>query len=283
VADALVLFFTIVAGVAAALALLAGAYRLARRKLGRKWDHYRRLQRLGPETQVSFFTSILGASPAVRRKVQRKVTSFVEEGEQFREVEQRRDYWECIWIDPDWYVQAVSNTEDETILAFSITTRSSSFTPRFHSPAGWFERRSRVIRGWALGKFTREFDLRLGRTTFAEAIDHPGEVKAYVGAHNWGYTEIHWGANPGLYQHFVLSVNDAGAHAWGEEVQLLFPEGPGGDFTWNGEPPYEDMPSLVAFRKAAKINTFSIIGPSLLPSDYPVTFGPHENLVRVIP
>jgi hypothetical protein len=43
------------------------------------------------------------------------------------------------------------------------------------------------------------------------------------------------------------------------------------------------MPNLVAFRKAARINTFSIIGPALSPEDYPVTFGPRENVVRVIP
>jgi hypothetical protein len=69
-----------------------------------------------------------------------------------------------------------------------------------------------VLRGWVVGKFERESDRRLGRTTFAEAIEHPGEVKSYVGAHNWGYTDIHWGANPGLYQHFVLGVNDAALH-----------------------------------------------------------------------
>lgn len=282
-ADSLILFFTIVAGIAAAVVLLGGGYRLARRTVGRKWDHYRRLRRLGPQTQLSFFTSILSAPPAVRRKVQGKVTDYVEEGGEYRRVEHRRDYWECIWIDPDWYVQVVANTEDETVLAFSVTTRSAKFNPRFHSPAGWFERRTPVVRGWAVGKFTREFDLRLGRTKFAEAIEHPGEVYGYVGAHNWGYQEIHWGANPGLYQHFVLSVNDAGAVAWGEEVQLLFPEGPGDEYNWNGDPPYEETPNLVAFREAAKINTFSIIGPTLSPEDYPVGFGPRQDLVRVIP
>jgi hypothetical protein len=282
VADSLILFFTIVAGVAAGLGLVAGAYRLGRRTVGRKWDHYRRLRRLGPEVQLSFFTSILDAQPAVRRKIKGKVTDYEEDGDDFRQVERPRDYWECIWIDPDWYVQAVANDE-ETVLAFSVTTRSSKFNPRFHSPSGYFEKRWKAIFGWALGRFTREFDLRLGRSTFAEAIDYLEEAKAYLGAHNWGYTEIHYGANPGLYQYFVLSVNDAGVGAWGDEVRILFPDGPGDDLDWKGDPPYEEMPNLVAFRESAKINTFSIIGPTLSPEDYPVTFGPHENLVRVIP
>jgi hypothetical protein len=179
-------------------------------------------------------------------------------------------------------VRAGVANQEETVLAFSVTTRNSKFNPRFHSPSGYFEKRSKVIRGWALGRFKREFDFRLGRTTFSEAIEYPGEVKTYLGAHNWGYTETHYGANPGLYQYFVLGVNDAGAGAWGEP-QLLYPDGPGADLDWNGDPPYEEMPNLVAFRRSAKINTFSIIGPSLSPEDYPVTFGPHENLVRVIP
>lgn len=282
VGDALILFFTIVAGIAAALAILGGVYRLARRTVGRRWDHYARLRRLGPNTQLSFFTSVLGAPPAVRQKINGKVTQFVEDGDDFREEVQPRDYWECIWVDADWYVQAVAN-DDETVLAFSVTTRKPRFNPRFQSPAGYFERRSPVVRGWSVGKFTREFDLRLGHTTFAQAIEYPGDVKSYVGAHNWGYSETHWGANPGLYQHFVLSVNDAGAKAAGEEVQLLYPGGPGDEFEWNGDPPYEEVPHLVAFRKAATINTFSIIGPDLQPQDYPVAFGPRQDQVRVIP
>jgi hypothetical protein len=104
--DSLILFFTIVGGVAAALGLVAGAYRLGRRTVGRKWDHYRRLRRLGPEVQLSFFTTKLGEPPAVRRKVHGKVTDYEEDGENVRQVEHPRDYWECIWIDPDWYVQA---------------------------------------------------------------------------------------------------------------------------------------------------------------------------------
>lgn len=204
--------------------------------------------------------------------MQGKVTDYVEDGEVIREVETPRDYWECVWIDPDWYVQAVTD-QTETVLAFSVTTRNPKFNPKFQSPSGYFEKRSKVLRGWAIGKFTREFDLRLGQSMFSEAIQLPGEVKAYLGAHNWGYTETHWGANPGLYEYFVLAVNDAGAKAWPDELTLLFEDGHLGDFGWNGEPPYEETSNLVAFRKAATINTFSIIGPSLSPEDYPVTFG----------
>jgi hypothetical protein len=280
IGDSLGLAATIAGGIVAAIVLLAGAYRIARRTMLRKWSAYANLRRLGPQTQLSFFTSVLGEPPAIRHRVQGKTTEYV--GDDLEPVDVPTDYWECIWIDNDYYVQAVAD-KDETVLAFSVSTRNKKFNPRFRSPAGYFEPRSPVVRGWAIGTFAPSFNVRLGKTTLDQAIEYPGDIYAWLGAHNWGYQEIHWGANPGLYQHFVLSINDAGFDPW-STVQTLFPpEEFGGEFRWTGDPPYEEVTRLAEFRRTARANTFTVIGPALSPEDYPVAYGPRLNEVRVVP
>jgi hypothetical protein len=51
---------------------------------------------------------------------------------------------------------------------------------------------------------------------------------AWVGAHNFHYFEACWGANPGLYQHFAYSINDAGYGAWDTDI----PYEEMSNFTW---------------------------------------------------
>jgi hypothetical protein len=56
------------------LAWLLGIYR---RTVGRRRERYERLGRLGTGGQLSFFTSVLGEPPAIRRTVEGQVTEFV--------------------------------------------------------------------------------------------------------------------------------------------------------------------------------------------------------------
>src|SRR6266508_283303 len=81
----------------AVVGLVRGGYR---RTLGRRRDRYARLERLGTNAQLSFFSSALGEPPAMRRTVDSSVTRFDEAGNPYPEP---KNWIECIWIDRDYY------------------------------------------------------------------------------------------------------------------------------------------------------------------------------------
>jgi hypothetical protein len=113
--------FTIAGGVLAAITLAAGARNRYRRTLGRRSDYTARVQRLGAGAHLSFFTSVIGEPPAIRRTATRPHDQY---GRPFRE---------AIYIDPLFYVQAIVD-QDETVLSFAVTTRDKRFRPGFLSP-----------------------------------------------------------------------------------------------------------------------------------------------------
>jgi hypothetical protein len=132
-------------GVAAPLVGLFFAIRSRyRQTLGRRRERYQRLARLGVGAQLSFFISVLKDPPAMRRTLDGEVTEFAEPGhpmydpakvtpgdiDNAHEVKLPKNYTECFFIDRDYYVQTISD-DDETILAFSVTTRNQRFTPTF--------------------------------------------------------------------------------------------------------------------------------------------------------
>jgi hypothetical protein len=53
-------FGTLVGAVVAAIAVARGVQTLYRRTIGRRRDAYRRLERLGTNAQVAFFSAVLG-------------------------------------------------------------------------------------------------------------------------------------------------------------------------------------------------------------------------------
>lgn len=274
----------IAGGVVAAGLILGGGRGLWRRSLGRKRDTSRRLRRLGTNAHLSFFEAVLGGPPAIRRSVEGKRTDYVEDGQDFRKVEHPRTFREYIWIESDYYLQAVTDQED-TVQAFSVTTRDAHFNPRFRALSNYFVQDWWILRKLKLGRQLRTFDLRLAKTHFS-ALEQPERIDAYMGAHTFGYSERHYYGNPEGYQHFVCTVNDAGVQAW-DATQVLFDSDGPWDITWGtdweNDPAFEEFERVIAFRKAATINTFTVIGPDLDADDYPVTYGPHEHHVRTIP
>ena len=68
-----------------------------RASFGRRRDRYRRLKRLGTNAQVSFFSSVLGEPPALRRTQVGAVTRFDEAENPYQE---QRVWTECVWVDP---------------------------------------------------------------------------------------------------------------------------------------------------------------------------------------
>lgn len=276
------------AGLAGGLGALLVLGKTARiwwgRTLGRRRDRFRRIARLGTNAQLSFFAAVLGEPPAFRRTVVSETPSRDAKGQ---EVVVVRHFEECVFIDRDFFVQCLLDT-DQTVLAFSVTTRTKRFAPRFDSPAGHVVQRRGLIRKLgARERFVPVFSVRLGRTRFS-ALDTPERVRACLRAHDFKYHEAHWLGNPGNYQWYVFGVNDVGV-AWEEAASafsLLSPNSM--EVAWDnqiGGPDLQDLAEIATFRGSVTLNTLTIIGPALDLGDYPddLAYGPDIYHVRTLP
>jgi hypothetical protein len=311
-------FLAALVAAVALLNLVRGAYR---RTVGRRWNRYARIERLATNGQISFFSSVLAEPPAMRRTVEATVTSFDNVGNAYAEP---KSWLEVVWIDRDFYVHAVAD-EDETIHAYSVTTRSRRFRPKLKPPGGSFVERSWLVRQLGFAeKFKAAPAVKLGKTRFHD-LGRPDLAACWIGTHNFHYFEDFWGGNPGLYQHFVYSINDAGYGAWDsdvpydemanfswgftggifdprlkldqmalkldaaneEEVETqasALEEGDGDEFVdmLEGETEQEPLPAFYdAFRRRARFNTYTIIGPELALDDYPFFTPPPENYATI--
>lgn len=300
----------------AGLAVGAAAIGLYRRRLGRRADRYARISRLGVGTRFSFFEAVAGEPPALRRRVTKDAYRVVTEDDLefdgsladphdgFYEILEPATYVESIFVDRDYYVQTVSSLE-ETVLAFSVTTRRRGFKPRFQvPPAPGLGGRIRWRRE-AGEPFKPFFKVRLGRTTFAEldAGDPdafaPPHFKAVIGARVARYAELAYFGNPGHYLHYVFSANVAWENRspWHLLPRLIEEAGynewpypnrpdpheldPPSDRS--RQPDWDELKTAHEFRRRAVITTFTAIHPDLWPDNYPVTFGPHGDEVRLVP
>jgi hypothetical protein len=289
-----------------AIALIGLGWGFYRRTLGRRRDRYGRLARLGTNAQISFFSSVLGEPPAMRRTEEATVTRYDDNGNAYLEP---KAWTECVWIDRDFYVHAVAD-EDETIQAYSVTTRSKRFRPRFRQPGAFSVDRGRIARVLRRPDYKLHPKIKLGRTRFHE-LGRPEQAAAWIGAHNVHYFEAYWGANPGYYQHFVYSINDAGYGAWHvpwdyermhdfawgfgefpvsptlalveiaaradgagtdtglEPTQEVVDADPADEPLGAEEYVEEPLPTFYEnFRRKARINTYAVIGPDLALDDY---------------
>lgn len=137
--DSLLIFGSIIGALAALYALLGAVRNHLRETIGRRADRYARLARLGTGAQLSFFASVLGEPPAMQRTiVKADYVELVHSSDpdfdphaDARETQERfveRSFIESTFIDRDYYVQAISD-DDETVLAFSVTTARSASDP----------------------------------------------------------------------------------------------------------------------------------------------------------
>jgi hypothetical protein len=272
---------TLIGGAAALVGLSAALRGWYRRTLGRRQERYERLARLGAGAHRSFFEAVLGEPPAMSRSFEAELPEYDPEAEEM--VSHRRAFRQHFFIDRDYYVQAVCDPE-ETVLAFSVTTRSKRFKPRFSFPP-----RARPERWWRPGP-SPLFSVKLGHTRFGVLRDrdpnHRPQIKATSGARTYSYTEALYLGNPGYYQHYCFTASSA-AH--------LGPIGPIMEVTkllghdWVGGIGDEDPerlqghPVLNRFRAQTPITTYTVLGPHLRPESYPTTFGPHGDEVRTLP
>jgi hypothetical protein len=303
-ADSVGFVATLFGGATAFLALVATARGWYRRTFGRRLDRYRRLARLGTGAQLSFFVSVLGEPPAIQRTVVKD--DYVElvplelsisdpgDGEyELQEQRSRRAFTESVFIDRDYYAQTITD-DDETICAFSVTTRSPRFRPVFEGrPRLGFVERRRWKRQVGAA-YEPLVHIQLGRTTFADLdSDDPESFRPphfiiAVGAHNHVYSELDAFGNPGHYQWFAWTASDAARHGrFGNGPAVM--EEVGGD-EWphpekEDQPEWDDMPETRRFRRETVITTYTVVNGLLLwEQNYPLgRFGPHENDVRTLP
>lgn len=281
----------IAAALVAAGAIAAFVWGTYRRTLGRRRDRYGRLARLGTNAQISYFSSVLGEPPAIRRTKEGAVSVYEDSGKRSRKP---RVWTECIWIDRDFYVQTFADM-DETIQAYSVTTRSKHFNPRFRPPGGYAVERGRIERFLLVPAIKLQPQVKLGRTRF-EALGHPQQAAAWMGAHNMHYFESCYLGNPGYYQTFVFSINDGGYRPfehWDQHLNTFYIGFASNDGE-NALPAEESGPQMPdwysRFRRHARINTYTVMTLTLEdypsfeppPKVYPTNFGPNSGITRTI-
>lgn len=278
--EALIRIGELVAAIVAAITLASAVQNIYRRTLGRRRRSHKALARLGTNAQLAFFTEILGEPPAIRRSLPEQAPA---------QAKQRilGKHWENIFVSRDFFVQAITNTDD-TVVQYSVTTRTKRFRARLVSPGHhYLGPINPILRRLRIRRESRPiFDIRLWKNSFSELND-PKRVRAWLGARRYGYTEEHWLGNPGHYQTYVFSMNDVGATT-GDIVLLLneliqsepvrSPER-----TWDfdfGDERIKDMPALLAFRRSVKINSYSVVGPNIEVGGFPL--GPDADVLRTL-
>lgn len=293
-----VLITSAVGAIAAALVIWGAVRNLYVNTVGRRRDRYRRLHRLGVGAQLPFFTAVLGEPPAVQRTVHKddylvplQPEDLGYEPEGIHYGRESRIFTVSVFVDRDFFVQAVANT-DQTVLAYSVTTRSKRFKPRFQArrPLGPIER-------WRWRRQTGEryrplVDLTLGQTRFADLDstdpDHfaPPHFRIRVGAHNFDYAEYKYFGNPGHYQSFAWAASDVARQGklgaiMGVRGEIEGEEWPNQDA--RQQPEWSEMPKTQAFRRETTITTYTVISVELPLINYPLPrCGPSEHEVRTL-
>jgi hypothetical protein len=255
-------------GLAAAIVAVGGAAitiyramaRLYRQTIGSRRALARQLYQLAAGTTIRWVEERLG-TPAFTRE--------------FQALPGVR---EMVYYTRHAWVQILVDTDD-AVVRFSITVTD------------------RRLRFQIRDLTNHQLTARLGHSRFADAGTQlePQGQSLRIGAHNHEYAEAYWFGNPGNYQWYVLSHNDAvgvGTFTWSVDGHGLssFQTGvlESRDATLRHPAPTPD--DLAAFRAKTTINTFTVLGPSRTPTDgSPLGVsslaeprGPDSNQVRVM-
>ena len=204
------------------------------------------VRRLAAGVQLTYFKECLG-DPAFRT-----------EGEAFDE---------HIFVHDAFYVQAITDRSG-TVTLYSVTTRVEDFHP---------------VLGIRHG--TPRLPVTLGRDTFAAVGTAPASRGGYAGARRFHYWESHYLGNPGLYQTYIVSLNDAGYIGAGgsflaaiDALSVLESEE---ELTAAAEEEAREL--LDRFAAETVVNTYSVASP-LFPLErlQCMRFGPDKDQVRVL-
>jgi hypothetical protein len=259
-------------GLAAAIVAIGGGVFGAYRGLAALYG-----QTIGSRRRLSNRLNQLAAGVTLRWIEDRLgVPAFVRE---FRPpgVKGRLGMRELAYRDKHAWVQVLVD-EHEAVARFSVTVTD----PRFR-----FQ-----VSDLTFGNLTA----RLGHTTFSGSrsqLEQQGQ-SLRIGAHNFEYAEAYWFGNPGNYQWYVLSHNDAGTGNFDFTVSgRVGPIFQDGVFKSEGTDYSEyDFHSKEAaqFRAKTTINTLTVLGPwrtdaqagESLRMNLAEPRGPDSNQVRVL-
>lgn len=241
-----------------------GAYRwtvgVYRRTIGSRRDLTRRLNQLGTGVTVRWVEERFGTPVFARSLAQ------PDDGGQAPSSGLR----ELIYRTRHAWLQIIAD-QDDAVARFSITVTDHRFRFSTAKLAGILLR------------------VRLGRSHFASIGDlvEPQGRNLRIGAHDHEYAEAYWFGNPGSYQWFVLSHNDAGTGDFDHPIQQ---ERPGmaqdGVLAFGPRvqvPPFDAAAGYARrFRERTTINTMTVLGPLRQPALLAEPRGPDSNQVRVL-
>jgi hypothetical protein len=247
----------------AAVAVGRGAVRVYRRTIGSRRDLGRRLNQMGAGTTIRWVEDRFG-TPAFSGVFASAETP----GKPAAPAAPLR---QLVYRERHVWLQVLVN-ENDAVVRFSITVTDPRFSFEVFSLTNY------------------QMKARIGRSRFAD-IHGPAEPQGRslrIGAHNREYAEAYWFGNPGNYQWFVLSHNDAGTGAFGFAIERDGPAHIREGVLQIGEPgvrlrPFDPAAGYATrFRAATVINTLTVLGP-LLPSEgLAEPRGPDSNQVRVL-
>jgi hypothetical protein len=195
-----------------------------------------------------------------------------------------RAFTECVFIDRDFYLQTISD-HDETVLAFSVTTRRRRFAPTFEGPRKFSRLENWRIRRRIGEKWSPLFRIKLGRTRCSEIEPDgapPARVRAWLGARLFHYNEFRYWGNPGSYQTYVFSANSSGPRVPLGNVAAVQQEI---DNEWDSEtntPDWASLPLTHKFRRETAI-TYTVVAQTLWVENFPTSFGAFADAVRTPP
>jgi hypothetical protein len=196
-------------------------------------------------------------------------------GEVSRPLDSGRE--ELTWVEADAYVRA--SGVGDTVVVLSVTTRNGRFAPTLY-------------RDHLISTEGTSIEVTLGRTTFGDLPGRPVGVAGALGARRYGYSEIYYFGNPGYYQTFAYSINDAGyVPRWGV-VELLSQRGgvnlgqteKGSPLDETAVEAYLADPLVERARRESVVNTLTVTAPmASLDAGPPGWLGADLDIVRTFP
>lgn len=291
----------LIGAIAAAVLIAQAIWTAVRMTIARRIILKWRIGQLGPSAQVSFFTATLGRAPAISRSIEYRKLEYVDAwlapdyddsdeespGDDERLVEVKSPGKEHFYVFPEAYIQVIAN-EDDSVLAYSVTSRRLWFRPRFRAPQHVSLRtRFRGLRLYRNWRWRPLLVVKLNRTTFGKVVDREDRDEpeylrvpfvATTGARTWQFTDSYYLGNPGHYLTYVFTASSA--------VELRRLEFDALSTACRGliddEWPPARRAALKRFRDETRISTYTVIGPELTDDRYDWHFGPHGDEVRLL-
>lgn len=227
--------------------------------IGYKRKMIKNLSLLSADVNIGYFINILGNPVFINNY---EIADLIK-GE-FKDT----NLSEYVFVHEYYFVQALTDDNDR-IVAYSVTTRKGNFNPKLE-----------------LGPFTRgekkPLIIELGKTKFKELSGDSQNVVSFLGIHNFYYHEAYYFGNPGNYQAYVFTLNEAGYAGLEEELNPYTFLPPDKNITENLQ---TTDPDIQKFRDNAVINTYTVTSPGELFGNELTSyrFGPKYHQVRILP